>query len=238
MPIVYQLNNKDLVLEPRLQLGNEEILRPLNLAAASFTSFRIGLRFGIYGIGTIVNAGLHIGLMKNSACSHRTSSCVEFLGMHQGSTATTGIDNTTYVYTASATYPYYSTGTPRPFSRFGSVVTVHGSTTATTLMGSMYPINAPQMFMMDFVLTATGTDTTTYTITPYNLASAPTVFCSHANFLYNMEVAASFQAGIAAGTVITGAVHPGTSLFDTVVLSWNKSTPPLDVFDYAVCRLS
>ena len=238
MPFIYQLNNKDQVLEPRLQIGNEEIVRPLNLALAGFTGFRVGIRYAVHGIGLVKFAGLHIGVMQNSAFSHRTSSCVEFLGAHQGSAAVTGIDNGDFTYTGSTTNPYYATTTGRPYSRVGSLVTVFGSQSTATIVGAIYPVCAPMMFMAEFDITATSTTTTTYSITLFQNTGAPSVFMSHADFLYNMEAPSSFKNSLTATSAITGAVHPGLSLFDTAVFSWNKATPPLDVFDFAVYRNS
>lgn len=248
MAYIYQLNNRDAVLESRLQLGNEEWLRPLNISAGGFLGIKVGIRFAFSGMGKIVDAGLHLGFLTgiNRPLRH-PSGPVEFLGMSvfNAVAATGGMESGTPTYTAATAtnVPYYAGTTNvsgKLFSVIGLVPTPLTTLAVAVNGGATYPYSAPQMFAFDLLKTATNpiTGDTTWSLTPCAASIAPTTaFCSHADFYFNMEATASWKTPSTATPVTTASlVHGGPGLFDTLNICWNKSCPVLDIFDVAVLR--
>lgn len=242
MAYIYQLNNRDQVGEKRLQLGNEEWLRPLNISAGGFLGIKVGVRFAMSGIGKVMDAGFRIGWLAGADRPLRhPSGPVEYLGMSvflPNSTAAQGPETGQPVYVASTT-PYYSSFDPRLFSVIGSSSTILTSPTVAVYGGVTYPSSAPQMFAFEIIKTNTSPPTgfTTWTLNMQSVTAAPPAFCSHANFLANMEIVhgATFQAGVTS-VQTTALAHSGPGLFDTLSISWNKSCPIMDIFDVAVLR--
>jgi hypothetical protein len=259
MAYIYQLNSQpgagnglSNLLESRLQLGNEEWMRPLNITAGGFLGIKVGIRFAFTGIGKIMNAGLHLGFLAgiNRPMRHPNGP-VEFLGVSvfNAVAATGGMDSGTPTYTNAAvaagvtSVPYYAGTTsvsPKLFSVIGLVPTPLTTLAVTVNGGATYPYSAPQMLAFDLLKTATNpiTGATTWSFTPCAASITPTTaFCSHADFYFNMEATASWKTPSTATPVTTASlVHAGPGLFDTLTICWNKSCPVLDIFDVAVLR--
>ena len=244
MAYIYSLNNQVTVLDRRLQLGNEEWLRPLDINAASFLGFKVGVRYALSGVGKVLNAGFRIGMLSGiSRPLRHPSGPVEYLGFSVWTVSTAaGIsaDTGAPTYTASATFPSYLGGFPRLCSVVGTTSTLLTNPNVNVYGGANYPIGTPQMFAFELIKTAVSpiNGSTIWTV---NLLSVPVVpvaaYCPHADFLYNMEAAtgATFRAGITS-VQTTGLTHAGPGAFDTLSISWNKSCPVMDILDVAVLR--
>lgn len=245
MAFIYQLNNRDQVGESRLQLGNEEWIRPINIAAGGFLGIKVGVRFAMSGVGTVMGAGFRISWLAGASRPMRhPSGPVESLSYSvmtlNNIAAGNGPESGVPAYTASATFPYYTSGYPKLYSVIGSSITTLTNPSVNLYAGANYPVPTPQYFGFELIKTATSpiTGYTTWTVNMQSVASAPsTAFCSHANFLANMEIVhgASFQAGVTS-VQTTSLVHSGPGLFDTLSIMWNKSCPVLDIFDIGVVR--
>jgi hypothetical protein len=243
MAYIYSLNNQAAVLDRRLQLGNEEWLRPLNINAASFLGVKVGVRYALTGVGKVLNAGFRIGLLSGiSRPLRHPSGPVEYLGYSVWTaSAAAGISAETGAptYTASATFPSYFGGFPRLYSVIGTTNTILTSPSVNAYGGANYPIGTPQMFAFELIKTAVSpvTGSTIWTVNLMQVPNAPTAYCQHADFYFNMEAAtgATFRAGIT-NVQTTGLTHAGPGAFDTLSISWNKSCPVLDIMDVAVLR--
>jgi len=256
MAYIYQLNtgggtntgsaNMSGALESRLQLGNEEWMRPLNITAGGFLGIKVGIRFAFSGMGKIVDAGLHLGFLTgiNRPMRH-PSGPVEFLGVSvfNAVAATGGMESGTPTYTASTAtnVPYYAGTTNvsgKLFSVIGLVPTPLTTLAVAVNGGATYPYSAPQMFAFDLLKTATNpiTGDTTWSYTPCAASAPTTAFCSHADFYFNMEATAGWRTPSNPPATTASLVHGGPGLFDTLSICWNKSCPVLDIFDVAVLR--
>jgi len=243
MAYIYSLNNQATVLDRRLQLGNEEWLRPLNINAASFLGVKVGVRYALSGVGKVLNAGFRIGMLSGiSRPLRHPSGPVEYLGFSVWTVSTTaGIsaDTGTPTYTASATFPSYLGANPKLYSVVGATNTILTNAAVNVYGGANYPIGTPQMFAFELIKTAVSAidGSTIWTVNLLNTASAPAAYCSHSDFYYNMEGAtgATFRAGITS-VQTTGLTHAGPGAFDTLSISWNKSCPVMDILDVAVLR--
>jgi len=243
MAYIYSLNNQATVLERRLQLGNEEWLRPLNINAASFLGVKVGVRYALSGVGKVLNAGFRIGLLSDiSRPLRHPSGPVEYLGFSVWTvSAVAGIsaESGTPTYTASATFPHYLGANPKLFSVVGTTNTILTNASVNTYGGANYPIGTPQMFAFELIKTALSpvNGSTFWTVNLLNVPNAPAAYCQHADFNFNMEAAtgATFRAGVT-NVQTTGLAHAGPGAFDTLSISWNKSCPVLDIMDVAVLR--
>lgn len=97
------------------------------------------------------------------------------------------------------------------------------------------------MCMVDFVRLSYSPVTNTSNWTAYLTRSGggpPPTACSQQQFLQNMEISygGSFVAGVG-GVTWAHSNHPGPGFFDTVEISWNQSSAPLEVYDVAVALI-
>lgn len=245
MAFIYMLNNRDSVNDMRLQLGNEEWLRPLNITAGGFLGIKVGVRFSLSGIGKVMSAGFRISWLAGAGRPIRhPSGPVESLSYSvmtlDNTAAGAGPESGTPTYTASATFPYYASGYPKMYSIIGNSITTLTNPVVSLYAGANYPVSTPQYFGFELIKTATSpiTGYTTWTVNMQSVPSAPSAaFCSHANFLANMEIVhgASFQAGVTS-VQTASLVHSGPGLFDTLSIMWNKSCPVLEILDIGVMR--
>ena len=236
MAYIYSLNNAGGVAEDRLQLGNEEWLRPLSLSSGWY-GLRIGIRWAIHGVGTLIGANMTIGMLTgiNRPLRH-PSGPVEAIVLYACNTS-----NPAYV--ASVSIPYYQTlGQAKVYSIVGSTNPAQMAVgTANNFTGAIYPVSTPIFTGIDMIRTATNyfvtPNTSAWTINVINLGAAPTTWCNHAQFWQNMETTATV---VPAGTLTAtaAAAHASPGLFDTLSISWNKSCPVIEIFDVAVTRIS
>jgi hypothetical protein len=212
-------------LDKDLQIGNEEILRPLSIGT-NWQKIRIGVRMGIHGSGNVVGAGFAFGVCTGNS-GYKTNLTTEWVGAHFGNL----VDASTYTYTIAAP-PYYTVGSISfaALTKLAGVATLRGGATQTSYLSAL-PTTARTMMFIDI---AKGTP---YTVTTYNPASVANVQTDATTslFLQGMET-----DGTPTGITLPGSTtwtHPGPGLMDTLSVTWNRSVPAMNIFDIAVARI-
>lgn len=249
MAFIITQSTKYAVNEPRLQLGNESVVMPVNFGPTNqWNGFRIGIRYVLGYTNYASEIEWLMGAFKNINKPFRSNNCEEWLGCsvlaHSGGVGL-GIGQMSY---APGVVPYYTSTIGRSWSKVGSTLgpATGGYTGSSGYVLSGYPTSQAGQIFYDFLRTAQTATTSTWTIywTGNNTApSAANGSTTRADFMKNMEMAwqssPTYVAGVVTGGVTwTGHVHPGPGEFDAVELSWNHYIPTLDILDFAVIRIA
>jgi hypothetical protein len=193
-----------------------------------WTKIRIGMRVAINGSSTasiLTNNLPHllVGVCQGSN-GFLTQNTTDYIG---GATWW----NTAFTFVqASPTSYYTSTSLTNPVKKIGSTVTQVGGGAATAYFTNAVTVSRSQLFV-DILKGSPN-----YTITMWAPTSAGAVQTdiSSSTFLANIENEAAPGTTSALGAVT--AAYSGASLFDTVSVSWLRSTPTIEISDIAICR--
>lgn len=216
-----------IILQRAIQLGNEEFGRTMSIGT-NWTKIRIGIRCAVNGVGGLINAGLALGVCQGTTNMYKSVTCTDFVGIHFGITP----DNSTFTFvlTSPAYYTQGSVSLPTITKVNGTLTNRSGQNT-TSYLGSAPGTTA----VVGYVDILKGSS---YTVTPYWPNSVGNVQTNSTalQFITGMETDGT-PSNVAAYTAATYA-YTGAGLFDTVNVSWSRSTPTLTIFNLAVCRFS
>jgi hypothetical protein len=210
-----------------VQFGNEEWGHPLEIGT-NWTKLRVGCRIAIPYDKTFDSTtlgSLVFGLCQGTSAMWKSNNCTEFLGFRLGNAT-----SPSYTYGTSPG-PHFFIGRPEYVSKVGGAITVHTGFSANEYISGTASVRT--MAFMDFTKNGGSSWTCTGYI-PGNTTQA-TTDNGFTGFIQSME---NNTTPLNCNTLTTTTFnHPGAGLLDTLYFSWQKSVPPIILFDLAAARI-
>lgn len=224
------------LLDGRIQLGAEEIIRSMALGT-TWMKLRLGVRLAVQaGAGTSGYSDLWMGLCQGPN-GWTSSNTVDAVAMHPGSVygsgATLAYNASGYVATNNQVYIARKVGTAIVAGQFEAI----GGNQSTFLVASPLVNTVRSAFYADFIKSAGNITITSWVP---GTAAMGMLDVSRYQHLSNMENEAAPGVGgttwISSGAQSTLAIPGSAQLWDTVLVSWSRSTPVIEIDDITVVR--
>lgn len=208
-----------------LELGNEQFIRPM-VIGTNWSKIRIGLHFTINGASTINNAGLLVGVCAGG--HDYNSASADLVGGHFGAT----LFNSTITYTAGTTGYFSSAAPPIGVTKLGASVNTANCTEA---QAPQFPAITSGRGLLAVDITKASPPSvrfwSNYSATAADAQTDQTQY----GFRLSLENESTINTLCHDHGIATPA-YAGTSLWDAVLVYWNKSLPPIEVFEICVLR--
>lgn len=210
-----------------IQMGNEEWSHRMSIGT-NWTKLRIGVRIAVptvQGFDGPVTGSFILGVTQGTQNVFKSPTCTEFMGFVLGNVSTSswsyGVNGTGYVFN------------PRPvvINKLEGVVTVRNTGSAN------YYISANNNVRTMAFVDITKNSATNYTIAPFLPGNTTQAVADNGltNFIWSME---SNTTPLNCNTVVTGTFdYTGPGLMDSIYFGWERSVPPITLFDIAACRV-
>lgn len=217
--------------ENRLVLGNEEYVRQMGITGAHWTKLRISIRFVFQDTGSsVVSSSFLLGLCEGTTNTYRSANTTGYIGVGW-------YVNSTMTWSGG----YYSNA-----NNTLDIVRRVGNSTTNTSCSTNYTYwrygSGCNLFEVDFVKVG-GNNLFIGVAKPTNSGVGPAF--SRYDFLYYLEMEttapSTYETNYMAWTTgLATVAYNGNDLnaLDTVSVSWNKSTPAIEVADIAVLRFA
>ena len=214
----------------RLSLGNEEFVRPMAIGA-DWGKIRIGLRYAINNNAAhITGCEFVVGVSQGTDLPYRHNLCRDFIGWH----VEQPYQNATFTYAA---------GPPKTFTgggvRDGLAVTKVAGVVATTVGAAVADIipGDPTVFLGILFVDIVKNTSSQAVLLARHYSSVGVTNIAQEQFLRGMEDESAYNGLGNATTTVTVTGYTGASLWDSVDIAWNKSSPnELQVSDLYVLR--
>jgi hypothetical protein len=211
-----------------IQIGNEEFGHTLAIGT-NWVKIRLGMRLACPAIQTFdgnLPVGLAFGMTQGTAAMFKSPNCAEFLGLILGNST-----SSTFTYSASPG-PNLANSRPNFASKVGAVMTTHTAFSANFFLSALNTVRA--MAFVDLTKVA-GSSWTISAWMPGTTTQA-TTDNTYAQWMQAMENNTTPSANV--NLINTNTVtHTGAGLLDTIYFSWNKSTPPITIFEIGAVRV-
>jgi len=205
--------------ENQLELGAEEFVRKMDFGT-NWYAIRIALRLCVNDSGgNIPAARLVIGVLQGSTYGFTSPNCVDFIG----SQATGGVQ-TWQRYTVPTRYDA-SNGNSQGLKKVGAI-----ETTVASSAGGTANFACPSTHGLWLVDITKGNPN--YAVRLWTTNAAP----DQTQYLYWQNIDNQFAPQSVSTLGIASVPYAGSGLFDTVSISWNKSSPTMLISDVYVIR--
>jgi hypothetical protein len=224
MAWLYQANSST----KGIQMGNEEWCHRMQIGT-NWTKLRIGVRIAVPAIQNFdgpVTGTFILGVTQGTQNVYKSPICTEFMGFVLGNAAVSN-----WVYGVNGN-PYVTNTRPVVVSKLNGALTAHATGSASYYISAVNTVRT--MAFVDI----TKTSATSYLIAPFAPGNTTQAVADNGmgNFIWSME---SNTTPLNCSAASTGTISnwTGPGLMDSIYFGWERSVPPITLFDIAACRV-
>lgn len=210
-------------------LANSHFARSISFAAG-WTTLRVGLRLHMRNIGTDITGTprFAFGLCSGTSNIFGDASVTHFVGALSSAAS--------WTYGTGTPNYYYDPSQMVPAKKVGSTLTT-GATFGQSVFAASAAVGGSERRAMMFVDITTGSPNYTLKLWASGTATIPDQ--SNATFLAQMENNPPSLANYTYSAGKTIAVNEGTDgTLNAINVSWDRTTPVIEICDIAVARIA
>lgn len=222
--------------DTRMQIGTEELLRPL-VFGSNWVKIRIGMRYMVPGFPSTFGPNVMRMGVCNGSLGYSSINCVGWMGV------STSLNLSTW-YLQAGSPGYYQAGnssgnlfyayTQWKVGQTVSAVAITNQNTWTA--GSVPPVHTALFF--DITKAGTYLSPSAYLFScVQKTAAAGNTDITFAAFIEQARTT-SAMTNFQNASVSSISNYPGPSAFDTLSIGWDVSFPPLEISDLVVLRIA
>jgi len=217
---------ENVVGDRALELGNEEFIRPLAFGN-QWQRLRIALRLVTTWTGSgVTGAQFVVGVCAGTTDGYKSANTADFVGMHWG-----GVFNGNLTAVAGPPNHYLS------FNNGFLFIRRIGSTNTTASAAAGPPRVSAGTYRGHWVFDVLK-GSPNYTVKGFAITGVPAldIGTRWQHWFDTKDESAVLNAGEPGGSSYTSLAYSGAGFFDCLSISWNQSSPLIQISDITVTR--